>query len=171
MLCDVCTKNPATVHLTEIIAGKIIEVHLCEECAKKKSEEFQKQFNITNFLSELVNVDPAGKTGLPALHCSNCGLTYQEFKKKGRLGCPQCYEDFKSQLQPLLRRMQGSSRHRGKTPKIKIKKEIPFDERMKELKAYLERAIKLEEYEEAARIRDEIRELERKNKKSKPNNR
>jgi protein arginine kinase activator len=165
MLCDACTKNPATVHLTEIIGGKIIEVHLCEDCAKKKTEEFQKQFSITDFLSELVDIDSLGKTQGPDLVCSACGLTYSEFKKKGRLGCPQCYESLKNQLQSLLRKMHGSIRHKGKTPMIKIKKELPPAERMKELKNYLERAIKLEEYEEAARIRDEIRALEKRSKK------
>jgi protein arginine kinase activator len=163
MLCDVCTKNPATVHLTEIIGGKIIEVHLCEECAKKKTEEFQKQFSITDFLSDLVDIDTTiGKiASSPEVVCSGCGLTYSEFKKKGRLGCPQCYESLKGQLQSLLRRMHGSTRHKGKAPKIKIRKEISAAERIKELRKYLERAIKLEEYEEAARIRDEIRMLDR----------
>ena len=168
MLCDVCTKNSATVHLTEIIGGKIIEVHLCEECAKKKTEEFQKQFSITDFLSDLVDIDSTiGKVGAaPPIACSGCGLTYSEFKKKGRLGCPQCYESLKGQLQSLLRKMHGSVRHKGKAPKIKIKKEVSAAERIKELRKYLERAIKLEEYEEAARIRDEIRILEQKSKKT-----
>ncbi len=168
MLCDVCGKNPATVHLTEIIEGKIIEVHLCEDCAKKKTEEFQKQFNISDFLSELVDIDSLSEIELPRIVCSGCGLRYDEFKKKGRLGCGKCYEDFKDKLLPLLRKIHGSLRHRGKAPKVKVEDEISLEERIKELRRHLERAIKLEEYEEAARIRDEIKELEAA-KKRKPN--
>lgn len=164
MLCDVCSKNQASVHLTEIIGGKVTEIHLCEECARKKTEDIQKQFSIADFLSELVDIDSQDALSLPAIKCSGCGLTYQDFKKRGRLGCSQCYEDFKSQLQPLLRKIHGSARHRGKS--LKEKKEMPLEERLAELRKYLERAIKIEEYEEAARIRDEIRALEGKLKKN-----
>jgi len=171
LLCDVCGKNPATVHLTEIIEGKIIEVHLCEDCAKKKTEEFQKQFNIADFLSELVDIDSLDKITLSELSCPNCGLSYEEFKNKGRLGCAECYSAFKDKLTPLLRKIHGSLRHRGKVPKLEMRKELSREERIKELKQHLERAVRLEEYEEAARIRDEIKQLEaEKTKKNKRSN-
>jgi len=168
MLCDVCSKNLATVHLTEIMGGKIIEVHLCEDCAKKKTEDFQKQFNIADFLSELVDINSIDKMAVPDVICSGCGLSYQDFKKSGRLGCALCYEDFKEQLNPLLKKIHGYAKHKGKTPRIKTKKEVSPNERIKELRFYLGRAVKLEEYEEAASIRDEIRELEKKLKKQPP---
>ena len=168
MLCDICSKNSATVHLTEIIGGKITEVHLCEDCAKKKTEEFQKQFSIADFLSELVDMEGAETISLPKIACSHCGLTYKNFKETGRLGCPKCYEAFGTQLQQLIRKIHGSLRHRGKSPTVKMRKEVSVETRIKELKSYLERAIKLEEYEEAARIRDEMRILEKKIKKQPP---
>jgi len=161
MLCDFCGKNPATVHLTEIINGKITEIHLCQVCAKKKSEEFQKQFSLADLLGELIDVGSID-VSLPDIKCSYCGLKYQDFKQKGRLGCAHCYENFKSQLLPLLRKIHGSVKHQGKSPKIKTKETLSLKEKIDELKGYLEKAIKLEEYEEAARIRDEIRELEKK---------
>ena len=166
MLCDVCSKNLATVHLTEIIAGKIIEVHLCEDCAKKKTEEFQKQFNITDFLSELVDINSGDKLTSPKVKCSRCGLTYEDFKKTGRLGCAQCYEDMKTQIIPLLKNIHGTTKHKGKTPHLKIKEQASTEDRLKELRLYLERAVKLEEYEEAAAIRDEIKDLENKIKRN-----
>lgn len=163
MVCDICSKNQASVHLTEIIGGKVTEIHLCEGCAKKKTEEIKKQFSIADFLSELVDIDSQDALNISTTKCSGCGISYQDFKKKGRLGCSQCYEDFKTQLQPLLRKIHGQVRHRGKV--LKEKKEMPLEERLAQLRKYLERAIRIEEYEEAARIRDEIKAIERKLKK------
>lgn len=166
MICNECKKNPATIHLTEIIEGKITEIHLCEECARKKSEEFQKQFSIADFLSELVDIEGISKESRTPT-CNSCGLSYEEFKKRGRLGCKNCYESFKDQLYPLLRKIHGSIHHRGKLPRVKVEKKIPLEEKIKNLKVFLERAIRIEEYEEAARIRDEIKELEKKLKNKK----
>jgi len=162
MLCDICGKNPATVHLTEIIDGNITEIHLCESCAKKKSEDFQKTFSVSDFLSGLAGMDPLSPKVSPPAVCSNCGLTYKEFTEKGKFGCFQCYKDFKDKIIPLLRKIHGSITYKGKLPKIKKKSSIPVSEKLNSLRRQLERAIKIEEYEEAARIRDQIKETEKK---------
>ncbi len=163
MLCDICGKNPATVHLTEIIDGNITEIHLCERCAKKKSEDFQKTFSVSDFLSGLADIDSLSPKVSSPIVCSNCGLTYKKFTEKGKFGCFQCYSDFREKITPLLRKIHGSITYKGKLPK-EIKKEfgVSVSEKLNSLRKQLERAIKIEEYEEAARIRDQIKETEKK---------
>jgi protein arginine kinase activator len=161
MLCDICHKNIATVHLTEIIEDKIVEMHICQKCAQTKAEELKEQLSISDLLGGLVEMEREKRREYMSLQCNCCGLSYEEFRKKGRLGCRMCYITFKQQLLPLLKKIHGATRHTGKSPLV-FGKKISFEDRLKELKERLERAIKLEEYEEAARIRDQIRELEKK---------
>ena len=159
MLCEICHKNVATVHLTEIVNEKVMEMHLCQKCARVRTEELKHQLSLSDFLSGLVE-KRADEVKKP-FACALCGLTFYDFKKKGRLGCSKCYETFKEQLLPLLRKIHGSVRHVGKRPHA-AEENIFVMEKIKELKNSLERAVKLEEYEEAARMRDTIRELEKK---------
>ncbi len=159
MLCDICGKKIATVHLTEIINGEVRELHLCEDCALKKSQEVQQQFSLGDILAGLVEevTTPEVREGMK---CSRCGMSYQEFRKIGRLGCSNCYLTFKTQLSQLLKAIHGSNTHQGKIPPTKIKLKIDIE--IEELKKRLKRAVELEEFEEAARIRDKIKELEKK---------
>jgi len=159
MLCDICHKNIATVHLTEIVNDKVVEMHICQACAQSKSEGFSQQPNISDFLSGLVS---AGRTRKEdrVLKCPACGFNYSDFRKKGRLGCNQCYTAFRRQLLPLLKKIHGATRHTGKIP-LDIKQSVSPEGKLKELNRQLERAIQLEEYEDAARIRDQIKELDK----------
>ena len=159
MLCDICHKNIATVHLTEIINDKVVEMHICQKCAKEKAEQLQEQLSLSDLLGGLVELEEKKEKAI--LRCLRCGLTYEEFKKKGRLGCANCYLTFKEKLFPLLKKIHGATRHIGKSP-TSSKRKVSLEERLKELRERLERAVKLEEYEEAARLRDEIRELVKK---------
>jgi len=157
MLCDICHKNIATVHLTEIINDKVMEMHICQSCAKSKTEELKEQFNISDLLGGLVDTVGVRKQDA-LLKCHFCGLTYADFKKKGRLGCAQCYGTFKIQLTPLLKKIHSSIHHSGKFPAqsaVKTSSEV----KLRELKERLERAVKLEEFEEAAHLRDQIKKL------------
>ena len=167
MLCDVCGKNLATVHLTEIVNGDIQETHICKECAKIRSNSnVDNQFNIADLLSELISGEEVKeKIPIVKLACSNCGLSYRSFKKNGKFGCLQCYSAFRSQINNILRKIHGSVSHKGKIPEIKIKNEINLNKKLYDLKEYLVRAIELEEYEQAARIRDELKSLQLKLKK------
>lgn len=167
MLCDICGKNPATVHLTEIIDNQMNELHLCEDCARQKSAQMEQQFGLSDLLAGMVDFEKSAKDleGV-SLKCTNCGLAYSDFKKIGRLGCGECYNAFKRYLAPLLKRIHGSSQHVGKGPtraaKISKKKLTLQDLRMK-----LQRAIEEEAFEEAAKIRDQIRDLEKRESQGK----
>ena len=166
MVCDICNKNNATVHLTEIINDKVVEMHICQVCAQAKAEELNKHLNISGFLGSLA--DMVG--GLPSerrlLRCPSCGLSYEDFKKKGRLGCGKCYETFRIFLLPLLKKIHSSVTHVGKAP-TSLDKQVSGKLKVTELDQRLRRAIQLEEYEEAAKLRDKIKGLEKSRKKGK----
>ena len=163
MVCDLCGKNQATVHLTEIIDDQMTELHLCEECARQKSVQMEQQFGLADLLAGLAEF--AGKAAeekeaVEKTKCSNCELTYDDFKKVGRLGCSECYTSFRKYLLPLLKKIHGSSRHLGKLPKVKAATAKKVSE-LDELRRRLQIAIEREEFEEAANIRDQIKELEK----------
>lgn len=168
MQCDVCHAKEATVHLTEIINNKVTKLHLCEQCAREKSQEMEEHFGLADLLSGLADLVPTAgekqKIAAPGIKCPSCGFTFQNFRKMGRLGCPKCYETFKNQLSPLLRKIHGSDNHPGKMP---VKKVVARGKAVLvgDLKTNLEKAIRLEEFEEAARLRDQIRALEKKGKR------
>jgi len=168
MLCDICGKKQATVHLTEIIDGKMSELHLCEDCARKKSQEMESQFGLADLLAGLAEF---GKTfedkETAKIKCANCGLTYDNFRKMGRHGCSECYYSFRKHLVPLLKKIHGTAQHMGKSPRI-LAKTKSRSLQLEELREKLRQAIEKEEFEEAARIRDEIKKLqEAKNTKKK----
>ncbi|MFC4075451.1 UvrB/UvrC motif-containing protein [Salinithrix halophila] len=173
MQCQQCGKRQATLHYTKIINGEKTEFHLCEVCAREKGEQipgFEGGFSIHNLLSGLLNLDaPVSDNQQPVrdgrqgqgLRCPTCGLTYTQFSKIGRFGCSDCYRSFGERLEPLFRRVHGHTAHRGKVPrrtggKLKIRREV------EQLKQDLSRRIQNEEFEEAARIRDQIRSLQEK---------
>jgi len=176
MLCDVCGKNQATVHLTEIVDDQMTELHLCEVCAKQKSMQMEQQFGLSDLLAGLADFGKhAGEIEPLKLKCPNCNLTYDDFKKIGRLGCSSCYSTFIKYLLPLLKRIHGTTTHTGKVPKGaavgvaasgssygKAREAVSPRNDMLELKAKLQEAVRLENFEEAAKLRDKIKELEKK---------
>jgi protein arginine kinase activator len=172
MLCDICGKNPATVHLTEIIDEKMNELHLCEECARNKSAAMEQQFGLSDLLAGMADFEKSSTSKEEEItaKCPSCGLTYADFKKIGRLGCGECYNAFRKYLAPLIKRIHGSNQHVGKNP-VKAKSPAAKPARKKagsagltELKNQLQKAIQQEAFEEAARLRDQIKELEKKEK-------
>ena len=167
MLCDICHKNEATVHLTEIVNEKVTKLNLCEECAKAKGAEMEEHFGLSDLLAGLSDLGaPIESEAGDTVKCRECGLTYRDFKKIGRFGCGGCYEIFKTHIAPLLKRIHGADRHAGKVP-ITVGKTVRDARTLQELKVRMEKAIQTEEFEEAARLRDRIRELEIKEKKEK----
>lgn len=166
MVCNICGKNQATVHLTEIIDDQITELHLCEECAQKKGAQMESHFGLSDLLAGLADLGTQfnkTKTDIK-LKCPKCGLTYEDFKKVGRLGCGECYTAFKEALVPLLKRIHGSTQHCGKSPK-KIARIVKARNELEVLKEKLQKSIQKEDFEEAAKLRDKIRELEKKSNK------
>lgn len=162
MLCDVCKKNPATVHLTEIVDEQMNELHLCEDCARHKSAAMEQQFGLSDLLAGMADFEKPNKNEeVVTAKCPNCNLTYADFKKVGRLGCGECYDAFRKHLAHLLKGIHGSNKHVGKTPlKGKtvtkaVKKKT--DSGLAELKAELQKAIQKEDFERAACLRDQIK--------------
>jgi len=165
MLCDICGKEDATVHITEIVNGQMAELHLCEECARKKNLAMEQHFSLSDLLGGLADISTVlDKTEMSGKRCSNCGMTYEDFRKTGRLGCSECYVTFQDSLASLLNRIHGSSHHLGRFPLGKAEK-VRAKMTIQGLRARLATAIQLEEYERAAKLRDQIRILERKNQK------
>lgn len=160
MQCDICGKKPATVHLTEIVDEQMNELHLCEECARQKSSQMEQQFGLGDLLGGLAEFEkPALEKDAASLKCGKCGLTYADFKKIGRLGCAECYTAFKKYLGPLLKRIHGSNIHFGKSP-VRVTRVPKKKVDLQELRTKLQKAIEIEAFEEAARLRDQIREME-----------
>ena len=163
MVCDACKQQQATVHLTEIVNGQMTELHLCEACANQKGAQVESHFGLSDLLAGLADfgkVQEPGETEVATKACPTCGMTYDDFRKVGRLGCGECYATFKRSLGSLLKRIHGSTHHLGKSP-ARLVKPPKAKLELAEMKRKLERAIEMEEFEQAARLRDQIRELER----------
>jgi protein arginine kinase activator len=163
MKCQNCGMSDATVHIKEVKNDQVTEMHLCEECASEKGFRTIVMQGKSSLASQLIwmaeNLYPEGASGLGNVRCSGCGLTYSDFMQMGRLGCEVCYKDFEKQLKQVLRRIHGAVRHVGKAPG---QEGDLFERRrlVQKLHDDLERAIEREEYERAAEIRDQLRELE-----------
>ncbi|MCL6633831.1 MAG: UvrB/UvrC motif-containing protein [Alicyclobacillus herbarius] len=164
MLCQRCQQRPASVQFTKIVNGQKSVQHLCEQCAREQGNFFAAPMQALDFnhlLSGLLNMEssPGYAPAQVQARCSNCGMTYQQFTKVGRLGCPTCYESFAARLEPLLKRIQNGTEHIGKIP-IHAGKQVQLRKNLERLRQQLKQAVAFEHFEEAARLRDEIRSLE-----------
>lgn len=163
MLCQQCQKRPATVHFTKIVNNHKTELYLCEECARQKGDfKVFVPFSINDLLTGFLDMD---KTAVPIeseglLRCKTCGMDFMQFRKIGRLGCQDCYKYFAEELTPVIKRVQGGIKHNGKVPR-RAGVGLRLERQIQHLKAQLQKAIETEAFEEAARLRDQIRELER----------
>jgi protein arginine kinase activator len=174
MICQECNQRPAALHFTKIINGEKTEVNLCEKCAQEKGEMFMinggSGFTFNNLLAGLLNIDTTVQKQKQnqntfhqeeVLQCNKCSMTFPQFIKVGRFGCAHCYETFKEQLPPVFRRLHsGNWSHSGKIPK-RIGGGIHLKKQVENLKSELKELIQQEEFEKAAKIRDEIRTLEK----------
>lgn len=163
MQCEICGKAPATITYTEHREDKIKTLRLCQQCAEEKGLHLSltsKKFPLAEPLAALAEgMMPGEKDELSSLCCRSCELPFSTFAVTGRLGCPDCYTSFRAQLKPLLRKAHGSTSHTGKAP-LKDGPELARKKEMRALYDALERAVEKELYEEAAGLRDRIRELE-----------
>ncbi len=156
--CEKCDRE-ATVHLTEISEGQKIERHLCEQCAAAEGVTIKAQLPISQILEELVLHSAAGQE-LTDLRCDVCGITFLEFREGGLLGCPNDYRAFENVLVPLVERAHdGASIHAGKVPANAADLERKQGELLR-LRGQLKQAVAAEDYEQAAQIRDRIKERE-----------
>lgn len=163
-LCQRCQERPAQVHFSKVINGDKSERFLCEDCAREEGAfhfMLAPQFTVQHVLGGLIgqgNV-PANRAAVDVRTCPYCGASYQEFAESGRLGCDRCYEAFGEELAPLILRLHGRVEHRGKFPTrgshhLKMRREL------ESLRQQMSDAIKREDFEEAAAIRDQIRLVE-----------
>jgi len=158
MLCCVCKEKPATVHLTEIKGDKVQKVDLCEACAKSKGVN-DSSFALADLLLGLgASQEIDQSAGGAELKCATCGFTQADFKKSGRLGCPECYKTFMEGLEGLLKSMHKGTRHTGKVPEA-LRRTRETADRMKTLQKKLNKAIEEENFEQAAALRDEIKRM------------
>ena len=160
MLCYICKQNEATVHLAQIADGRMQKVDLCEACAKEKGVQDATNVSLASLLMGLGIAEEA-KPETPGTPCPICGFTQADFKKTGRLGCSGCWETFDNALAPLIKAMHKGQRHVGKVP-THAAHTLLVSEQIKDLGTQLDKAVREEKYEDAAQIRDQIRELETK---------
>lgn len=175
-----CDKD-ASVFLTQIVEGKVTQANLCDQCSKEKGVTDPTGFQLADFL---IGAAGQGKSKIEtaeddALACPACGFTRAHLKKIGRLGCPECYQAFGGDLENMLRAMHKGTRHIGKVPgkvaapaakapvttamaAMAAPSKVGLKKRLSELKDAIERAVADERYEDAARLRDEMRGLESK---------
>lgn len=165
MLCDSCGKRNAIIAYTNMKETKIEIVHLCAKCAEEKMKG---DLDFNNIITEKVadfidgifkmSTQDSDDDNLIKKSCPNCNTTLNEVVKENKVGCETCYEVFKVEINNLLKNMESSSIHKGKIPK---NGDISFLNRKTKLDLLnkLNVAIELEEYEEAAKLRDEINSL------------
>ncbi len=164
MICDLCKKNQAVMRYTEVRDSRNTEYNLCRECAELKG--LAKSLNLAlsslgDMLAGMIRDIVTEQEDEKTVSCPKCGLALTDFKKLGRLGCPQCYQVFNASLKPLVRQIHGTNDHLGKTaPASHDISAFPSENMVDRLKQELQAAVLKEEYERAASLRDQIRQLE-----------
>src|SRR5690625_4585298 len=166
MKCQRCEQNEATMHYTQVVNGEKTEVHLCNQCADKEGymNFHNNGLSIHQFLTSMFPFDQpmSQKQSIQShttLQCDHCGLTYDEFRNKGKFGCNHCYEAFEPYLNPIFKRVHsGNERHVGKIPK-RAGGNLHKQREMDKLKHELVQLIEKEAFEDAAQVRDRIKAL------------
>ena len=171
MKCVRCQKNPATVKLTRIVKGKVVELNLCQTCAAEVSP-FQKKLaaaqGLNALIAHLFKAEEAKKKTEDAeesaaakidLKCPSCGLSFQAYKRTLMVGCEYCYDAFGEPLLTDLRKIHGSVQHAGRSP-VSRRETPPPPKSIDQLRLELQKAIELEDFERATLLRDQIRALQ-----------
>lgn len=175
MICENCEERQATLHFTNYVNGKKSERHLCQQCARENGylDTEEEAYTIHDLISGLFNVNSnlvqkaeTAKRNEKELACPKCKMTHQQFTKTGKFGCSECYQTFSDYLTPILRRVHGgNTKHSGKIPK-RQHDHLEHRRLIQDYRDKLQELIKAEEFEEAAVLRDKIRELEKKGESS-----
>lgn len=164
--CQQCPK-PATLHITEIRSGEVQAIHLCEGCAQKYLSNVEVGNSVP--ADDAIPVEDEGPGAAAPEEgsesddkvCPACQITFKQFRSIGRLGCPHCYDAFQEELLPLLESIHNhETQHVGKTP-AQTPAENQRSHELARLKSELREAIDNEQYEQAARLRDQIQTLEK----------
>lgn len=165
MLCERCQKNEASIHLTEIIKDVKSEVHLCENCARKIGLN-AKLSNFTLSVPEMLSFLEVSEIeeSSDCVRCKSCGLSFIDYNREGKLGCPDCYTHMKDSLENVIVSYHGEKRHAGKYPvntrgtRRPLREKVALETRssVNDLMRDLEKAVHEERYEDAALLRDRI---------------
>lgn len=168
MLCQMCGQHPATTHIKTIVNGKLTQAHLCADCAKKQGYGNLFADWGSGFGSLLSGFMGSAAPARQVTRCPGCGASFEDITRSGKIGCAECYHTFRGQLLPIIQRIHGTAQHKGKVPgssalrvtdpnnKIVAVEETPLEEK----KRLLKQAIETQDFERAAILRDEIKELE-----------
>lgn len=163
MLCQKCHKSLATVRYAEVVSGKVSELHLCADCMGRMQDEVTSGFGLAGPAAartkQRAPQAPATEAKVPNRVCRVCGADLKDAIQTGRVGCGGCYDALGDSLEPLLRGFHVGLRHRGKEPHMSDERKLRQTE-LHSLRALLRSTLKSENYEEAARLRDQIRDLE-----------
>jgi len=175
MICEFCNNNEANIHLIKVINNNMEKVNLCIDCMKNLSFFTDEEiFNdLTKIISKVFEIDIKiiDKGGINKLFnkinttenkkCSFCGVGLSDIKAMGRVGCGNCYKEFKENLSPIIKTIHGSIEHKGKVPLISGD-DIKLEKEIRDLKFKLREEITVENFEEAAKLRDTIKKLQQK---------
>ena len=157
-MCTICKVKPATLFYSNFSSeNKLVNLNLCDECAKAKGFT-DSTFAMADLMLGLGAAQEIEQAVGVELKCPRCGFSQADFKKSGRLGCPECYRTFAEGLSGLLKTMHKGTRHVGKAPEA-LRQTRDNVDRLKTLQKKLAKAIEDENYESAAALRDEIRVL------------
>lgn len=159
MFCEKCGINHATTHIKTVINGVVREYNLCDYCA---ANEGYATNSLTGMLASMFGDISKNKLQQNSVKCSVCGASFSDIAKSGKAGCSKCYETFYEQLLPYLKRVHGSTNHAGKVPNSLPLMAQPQTETVEDLRNQLSRLVNEEKYEQAAIIRDKIKEMEEK---------
>jgi len=164
MLCQKCHKSAATMRYAEVVGGKVSELQLCAECMGRLQDEAASGFELAGISSarskqRAAEAAPQPEAKVPNRVCRVCGADLKDAIQTGRVGCGACYGALGESLEPLLRGFHVGLRHRGKEPHATDERKLKRGE-LHSLRALLRSTLKSENYEEAARLRDQIRDLE-----------
>ncbi len=161
MLCDRCGKNEATIHYISYVNDEKTESHICSSCAAKTNmKNILNTFTISDLFDGFFDAPSVKPAADNPMKCSKCGMTINEFRNSGRLGCADCYKAFEATVLPIVKKVQGHNMHTGSFPKGAGKK---YEKRRleDELKEKLNEAVRREDYEQAAVLRDKIKSLQK----------
>ncbi len=158
MFCEKCGKNHATTHIKSVVNGIVKEYNLCEQCAVT----YGYTNSLTGMLASMFGDITKNDSIMPKTKCSVCGADFRDIANSGKVGCSECYNIFYDQLLPYLKRVHGSTKHSGKVPNSAPLVVKPKTETVENLRNELSRLVAEENYEQAAVIRDKIKEMEKK---------
>ncbi|MFP4363424.1 MAG: UvrB/UvrC motif-containing protein [Spirochaetia bacterium] len=168
MKCDICNEKDAVIHIQQIIGSEEHEMHLCSECAKEKGISATNNdidFSLSQLLTGLIEGPIKQPQKNIKKECPFCGKSYGEFRKSKKAGCPECYAVFSEEVAKYLDRMDVLPKHKGKFPK-KMEAYRNYLQVREAMEEELQAAIDKEQYEEAAVIRDKIRDMDSKEERS-----